>query len=86
MNKMKKRIIVTEAQLKAYVERKKAEKVFASILSDMQRNSKYLNENMSLTKANELVIDKYKSENKITEHVEKLLKEYGIVDDKGLLT
>lgn len=76
---MAKRIIIKESQLKSYVERKKAEKIVASILEEMHKNSKYLKESISLNKANQMVIDKYQY--KITPLVEEMLKEYSIIND-----
>lgn len=78
---MKKKFIVTEEQLKNYVERKKNEKIFAGILEEMKKNSKYLKENISLNNANQSIIDKFLNEKKITPDVKKLLKEFSIVDD-----
>lgn len=80
---MKKIIYVKEAQLKEYIERKKTEKTVGSILEHMQKNSKNLNEQVSLKNANKSVLDKFRQNNKITPRVEKSLKEYGIIDDKG---
>jgi hypothetical protein len=80
---MKKRIHVTKAQLSEYVERKKAENTVGSILEEMQRNSKNLNEQISLKNANKSVLDKFRQNNKITTRVENSLKEYGILDDNG---
>lgn len=78
---MKKNFIVTKEQLNEYMKRKKAQKVFFSILEDMQKNSKNLNEQISIDKANKSIIYKYKNNNKINEHVQKLLKEYSLIDE-----
>lgn len=78
---MKKRIVVTESQLKEYVERKKAEMVLGSILDEMRRNSKLLGENISLKGANQSIIHKYKLNGTLTPQVIKLLKEYGVVGE-----
>jgi hypothetical protein len=80
---MEKRIILTEAQLQDYVERKKAEKIVGAILEDMNKNSKYLNEQISLTNANKTVLENYRRKKLLTPRVEKMLKEYSIVDEKG---
>ena len=80
---MKKRIIVTENQLREYIERKKAEKTFNSILNEMHYNSKYLKENISLNEANQSIIEKYKQNKQITPYVQKLLEKYNIIDGKG---
>jgi biotin-(acetyl-CoA carboxylase) ligase len=80
---MNKRIIVTKNQLNEYIERKKAKKIFNSILEDMYKNSKYLNENISLKRANQTIIDKYKLNNKLNEKVLKLLEDNNIINNKG---
>jgi hypothetical protein len=76
-----KRFIVTEAQLKTYVENKKSEKVFYSILEHMYKNKKFLNENVSHTKANQSVIDSFRSNNLITPKVHELLIKHKIVNE-----
>lgn len=78
---MKKRIIVTKKQLQEYIERKKSEKIFESILSEMRNNNKFLKENISLNNANQTIIDKYLQQKRITPRVQKLLKEYGIINN-----
>jgi len=80
---MKKRIIITETQLKEYIERKKAKKIFSLILEEMHKNSKLLNDNISLNDANQTIIENYKRKNLLNSHVQKLLKEYKIIDRKG---
>lgn len=80
---MNKRIIVTKEQLNEYIERKKAEKVFGSILNEMHENSKYLKESISLEKANQTVIDKYESRKQLNSYVQKLLEDNNIIDSKG---
>lgn len=80
---MKKRIIVTEEQLKNYIEKKKAEKTFNSILNEMHKNSKNLKDGISLNKANQTIIENYKDRNQLNPRVQNLLKEYNIVDDMG---
>ena len=81
-NKMKK-FIVTKEQLKEYVENKKAEKIFHSILKDMNKNSKFLNENVSINKANQTVIENYKLKKLLSPKVTNMLIEYGLTDDNG---
>ncbi len=81
--KTSKNFIVTKSQLNEYVENKKSKKIFDSIISDFDRNRKSLKENMSLMKANNLTLEKYKRENKLNSRVLDLLKEYSIVNDKG---
>lgn len=80
---MKKRIIVTEKQLREYIERKKTKKTFCSIVERLHKNSKLLCEGISLERANETVIDLYRRNGKITPEVENMLKEYGIIKEKG---
>ena len=80
---MKKRIIVTKSQLHEYVENKKADKIFCSILDALHKNSEFLSEGVSLTKANNSVIENYRRKKLITPHVEKLLEEYGLLSDNG---
>lgn len=80
---MKKRIIVTKKQLHEYVERKKAEKIFCSILDALHKNSQFLSERVSVTKSNQSVIENYRRKNLITPRVENLLKENGLLNDNG---
>ena len=75
--------IVTEEQLKGYIERKRAQKVFGSILEDLHKNDKFLNEQISRDKAHQTVIESYRSKNLLSEGVIKLLVEHGLTDDKG---
>lgn len=81
-NKMKK-FIVTKTQLSEYIENKKAEKIFHSILKDMNKNSKFLNENISINKANQTVIENYKLKKLLSPKVTNMLIEYGLTDDNG---
>jgi hypothetical protein len=76
-----KRIIVTEEQLREYVEKKKAEKIFNAILEDMHLNSKKLNENISITKANQTVVENYKRKKLLTPKVRKMLEEYNLFEE-----
>lgn len=78
-----KKIILTEQQLKDYIERKKAQKTFNSILTDMYNNSKNLNENISINKANQTIIENYRLKNLLTPDVLKMLNEYGLTNNKG---
>jgi len=80
---MKKRIIVTENQLKEYIERKKAKKTFNIILEKMNENSKFLNKKIPLSEANQTIIERFKMRNQLTPHVQKLLKENNIIDNNG---
>lgn len=76
-----KRIIVTKEQLVEYIERKKAEKVFYDIVEELHKTAKYLNENISQSKANQSVIDNFKRKNLITPRVEEMLIKYKIIDE-----
>ena len=76
-----KRFILTEAQLVEYVERKKAEKTYYDILEQIHKNQKYLNENISHQKANQSVIDRFKSKNQINERVFEMLKKHKIINE-----
>lgn len=76
-----KRYILTEAQLKTYVENKKSEKIFYEILEEIHKNKKFLNENISYVKANQSVIDGFKSNNLITPKVHELLVKHKIINE-----
>jgi len=78
---MKKRFILTESQLREYVEIKKAEKVFYRIIEELHRNQKFLNENVSHKKANQSIIDYYKNKNLITPRIHTLLLNHKIVNE-----
>lgn len=78
-----KRFLVTKAQLNEYVERKKAEKIFYDIVESLHKNVKFLNENFSREKVNQLVIKDYKRKNLITPRVHKMLVKHKIVDQKN---
>lgn len=74
-----KTFIVTSKQLREYVEKKKSDKVFYEIISDMYLNRTFLNENVSLSKANQAILDKYRGKNVITQRVNEMLIKYGIM-------
>lgn len=80
MNKMR-RFIVTKKQLNEYVEKKRAEKVFNLINEDLQKNAKFLNENISHKKVNQSVIDNYRRKNLITPKVYEMLVMNNVIDD-----
>ena len=80
---MKKRIIVTKSQLHEYVERKKAEKTFCSIIESLHKNSQFLSEQVSLKKSNQSVIENYRRKKLLTPRVENLLREYGVLNENG---
>jgi hypothetical protein len=78
-----KRIIVTEAQLKEYVEIKKAEKIFYDILESLHKNKKFLNENVSHTKAHQMVINSYNNKKLITPRVQEMLIKHKIINENN---
>lgn len=80
---MKKRFIVTEAQLKEYVEKKQAEKTFYDIIVSLHMNQKYLKENVSVENANQTVIDDYRRKNLITPKVNEMLIKFKILNERG---
>jgi len=80
------RLIVRKEQLLEYIERKKANKVFDSILEEMYANSKLLKENISLDKANKRIIEKYKNNKQLTPKVIKLLEDHNLIkEDKEII-
>lgn len=76
-----KRFILTESQLREYVENKKAEKVFYDILEQIHKNEKYLNENVSHKKANQSVIDRFKNKKLLTPKVSEMLVKHKIINE-----
>lgn len=76
-----KRFILTESQMVEYVVRKKAEGVYYSIIEEMHKNQKFLNENISLGKANQSIIDNYRNKNLITPKVFNLLIKHKIMNE-----
>lgn len=77
-----KRFILTEEQLKKYIEKKKSQKTFNLMLEEMYRNSKNLNENISIDNANKMIIEKYKNRNLLTPSVVEMLIEYKLINKK----
>ena len=78
-----KKFIVTTKQLTEYVEGKKADKVFYSIMESLHKNVKFLNENVSQKKANQSVIDDYMRKDLITQRVAEMLVKNKITDESG---
>ena len=78
-----KRFLVTKKQLIEYVEKKKAEKTFNAILTDMHNNSRYLSENVSVVKANKNVLKEYERKKMLTPKVKKMLEEYNLLNEKS---
>jgi hypothetical protein len=81
MPNIMKRFILTESQLREYVENKKAEKVFYNILEQIHKNEKYLNENVSHKKANQSVIDRFKNKKLLTPKVSEMLVKHKIINE-----
>ena len=77
-----KTFILTSAQLNEYVERKKTEKIFYDILTDLYKNNKYLNETVSRKKANQAVIENYKRKNLLTAEILEMLVKNKIITEK----
>lgn len=77
-----KKFILTETQLKEYVEYKKAERIFYDIVEQIHKNQKYLKENISLKKANQSVIDSFDKKKLITPRVQEMLVKFRITDQK----
>ena len=75
------RFILTESQLREYVENKKAEKVFYNILEQIHRNQKFLNENVSHKKVNQSVINKFKNKKQINQKVFEMLTKHKIINE-----
>lgn len=78
-----KRFLVTEAQLKEYIDRKKGEKTFWEIVERLHENAKFLNENVSRDKANQSVIKDFERKNLITPRVHEMLVKHKIIDQKS---
>lgn len=78
-----KRFFVTKKQLVEYVEKKKAEKIFDAILTDMHNNSRNLGESVSVVKANQNIIKEYSRKKLLTPKVKEMLKEYKLLDEKS---
>lgn len=77
------RFILTEQQLREYVENKKAERVFYNIVEQIHKNKKYLNENVSHQKANQSVIDRFMGKKPINQKVAEMLIKHKITDETG---
>jgi hypothetical protein len=77
-----KRFIVTNNQLKEFVQKKKSEKIFYDILEGLHKNSKFLNEGISKKKANQSIIDDYQRKNLMTPLVYEMLVKHKIIDEK----
>ena len=78
-----KKFIVTKKQLNEYINKKRSEKIFNEILEKIFINQKNLNENFSIKKVNQTIIDSYKNLGLIDLNVEKLLVENQIINQNG---
>jgi hypothetical protein len=76
------RYILTEAQLREYVETKKSEKIFYDILEDLHKNVKFLNENISRERASQTIIENYKRKDLLTPRVIEMLIKNKIINEK----
>ena len=76
------RYILTEAQLREYVETKKSEKIFYDILEDLHKNAKFLNENISRQRASQTIIENYKRKDLLTPRVIEMLIKNKIINEK----
>jgi hypothetical protein len=74
-------IRVTKQQLVEFVERKKADKIFYEIVEQLHKNEKFLNENISRSKANMAIIENYKRKNLITPRVFEMLVKHKIINE-----
>jgi len=77
-----KRLVVTKKQLNEFIEIKKAEKIYYDILENIHNNMKFLNENISLKKANLSVIENFQRKGQITPRVYEMLIKHNIINDK----
>ena len=76
-----KKIIVKKEQLEEYIERKQTDKIYYNIMTELHKNMKYLNENISLKKSNQSVIDDYRQKNIINTKVLEMLVKHKIIND-----
>jgi len=77
-----KRFIVTEDQLKEFIKKKKAEKVFYQIVEDLYKCKKFLNENnVSQINTNLMIIENYKRKKLITPQILEMLIKHKIVGE-----
>lgn len=77
-----KRFILKKSQLQEYLNRKKDEKIFYSIVEDLHESAKFLNENISRNKVNQTIIDNYNRKNLITPYVHEMLIKHKIINEK----
>jgi hypothetical protein len=77
------KIIVTKEQLNEHIKRKKAERIFEKIVTDIHKNTVHLKENISKDQANQSTINGYKKKNLISPLVLEMLISYNIVNEKS---
>lgn len=75
------RFKITKKQLNGYVKRKRNDKIFSEIVTQLHKNSKLLTEIVSHEKANQSVIDDYKRKNLISPKVFEMLISYKIINE-----
>lgn len=75
------RFIVKKEQLNEYVENKKANILFYTIVERLHENTKLLNENVSHRKVNQSVINDYQRKNLITPRVFEMLVNNKIINE-----
>lgn len=76
-----KRIILTNKQLNEYIEKRKSEDVFYKIINDLHNSNKFLNENVSVIKTNQSIIDSYNQKGLINKHVFEMLFKAKVIDN-----
>jgi len=80
-----KTFILKKSQLNEYIENKKAENVLYDIVLDMGNNVKYLKEDMSISHANQAIIESYRVRGLLTPKVSELLEKYKITNENGVI-
>jgi len=76
-----KTFILKEEQLENYINNKKNEKIVNEILETIGNNKKFLNENISLKKTNQIYIDNLKRKNIITPRIQEMLISHNIINE-----
>lgn len=80
-----KRFKVRKETLVEYLQHKKSEKIFYEIVEQLHKNTKYLNENISLKNANQSIINHYKNKNLINPMVYELLVKHNIINHEMII-
>lgn len=78
-----KTFILKEKQLENYINNKKNEKIVNEILETIENNKKFLNENISLKKTNQIYIDNLKRKNVITPRIQEILISHNIINENN---